>query len=342
MLVMMSRVPLVAVLALLSACAVTRNPATAFTVGEVQEATLRHHVNTLCAFGPRPAGYEEATKKTLEYLETQLRRYGYAPQRESFGCYVRHYVREVDDEGTVTFAMTMKSSVQHNLIAERAGATKDVAVIEIGAHYDTVPWGPGADDNTSGVAALLEAARLLADKPTEKKIRFVFFAMEEEGLIGSREHVKNLVSSGQLPEGILSIDMIGYTSDEPGSQKTPTSIPFLFWPPDVGNFLLVAGDWSSGWLGELFEECIGAYVPELPYYSVNRLAGWFADSTRGDHHNYWQAGIPAIALVDGMDYRNPNYHLQGDTPESLDYTFLRRNCQALVATIFEWAGRTKE
>lgn len=326
-------------LSLLSGCAVTRDPQIAASVQQVEEVALRCHIDTLCALGPRPGGYAEPTEKTLLYLEAELRKHGYEPRRESFATYVRHYQRNVDEKGAVTFSMTMKSGLQHNLITEKSGTSQAQTVIEIGTHYDTVPWGPGADDNTTGVAALLEAARLLAGRETAKTVRFVFFAMEEEGLIGSREHVRQLVKDGQLPEGMLSIDSIGYTSNEPGSQKSPVSVPFLFWPPDVGNFLLVAGNWSSGWLGELFEECIDAYVPELPYYSVNRLAGWFGDATRGDHFNYWKAGIPSVALVDGMEYRNPHYHLNTDTPATLDYVFLRRNTQALVATIFEWAGK---
>ncbi|MCA8976996.1 MAG: M28 family peptidase, partial [Planctomycetes bacterium] len=113
--------------------------------------------------------------------------------------------------------------------------------------------------------------------------------------------------------------------------------PFVYWPPDVGDFVLVAGNWDSGWLGNLYEGCTATYVPDLPLYSLNRIAGWFSDSSRSDHWNYWQAGVPAVWLTDTGEYRNPGYHTSDDRPEVIDPVFLRRCTQAVLATMLEWA-----
>ena len=104
----------------------------------------------------------------------------------------------------------------------------------------------------------------------------------------------------------------------------------------LGDFVLVAGNWDSGWLGNLYEGCAATYVPDLPLYSLNRIAGWFSDSSRSDHWNYWQAGVPAVWLTDTGEYRNPGYHTPDDRPEVIDPVFLRRCTQAVLATMLEW------
>jgi hypothetical protein len=115
-------------------------------------------------------------------------------------------------------------------------------------------------------------------------------------------------------------------------------VPLLFDPPGEGDFLVDAGNFASGWLGNLYEACADAYVPAARYYSVNRLAGWYADALRSDHASYWRAGLHAILLTDTAEMRNPNYHRRTDLPATLDYEFLRANARALAATILHWAG----
>jgi len=327
-------------LASCTGCTLPVDPEIADRVAQVNETELMRHVEALCRIGPRPAGYDRQTEQTLAYLEGELRRWGYQPVREPFGAYVPQVQRRVAEDGEVTFVLgARKAAVRHNLVVVHRGTYEPERVLEVGAHYDSVFSSPGANDNASGVAAVLEIARLLASRYTARTVRLVFFAMEENGLIGSREHVRNLVKQGNLPVGILALDGIGYATDEADSQGTPIRIPLLFSPPTTGNFTLVAGNFSSGWLGARFESCIEAYVPDLPYYSLNRLAGWFKDADRGDHYSYWKAGIPAVAIVDGMEYRNPNYHRPSDRPATLNRTFLHQNTQAVLATVLQWAGR---
>ncbi|MBL8748596.1 MAG: M20/M25/M40 family metallo-hydrolase [Planctomycetes bacterium] len=327
-------------LLLAAACSIAPDPGVAALVAAVEQERLEQHVRALCA-SPRPAGDAAATAATLAYIENHLAECGYTTTREPFTAVAMSWHRQQTATGSTTFVATGASGVRHNLIAEKGAGGEGEAVIELGAHFDTVAFGPGADDNASGVAALLEIARLVANVPTDKTIRFVFFAMEEEQLVGSREHVERMLRENRLPEGILSLDMVGYASSEPDSQESPIRIPLLLGPPYVGDFVLVAGNFGSGWLGNLFEGCVDAYVPELAYYSLNRMATWSSDAERVDAWNYWKNGVPAISLGDTAEFRNPHYHQPSDTPATLDYTFLRRNTQAVLATVLHWARTTR-
>ncbi|HEX6813650.1 MAG TPA: M20/M25/M40 family metallo-hydrolase [Planctomycetota bacterium] len=326
---------------LVAACGITPHADVQALVAAVSEAKLIAHVEALCAIGPRPEYDRRATAATLDLLETELRSYGYEPRREPFDALMQEWKEATAEDGTRIRVLTARQGVKHhNLIAEKRGQGPQAATVcELGAHFDSVPYGPGADDNGSGVAAVLEVARLCATVPTDKTIRFVFYAMEEEGLVGSKAHVEELVRQERESEAALVLDMVGFASSAPDSQQSPVRIPLLAPVPYVGDFILDAGNFSSGWLGNLFEACIDAYVPELPYFSVNRLAGWFADSARSDHASYWAAGIDAILLSDTAEMRNPHYHQASDLPATLDAVFLRRNTQAVLATMLHWAGR---
>jgi hypothetical protein len=227
-----------------------------------------------------------------------------------------------------------------NLYAERRGARSPDRIVELGAHYDTVPYSPGADDNGSGVATLLETARIVAGAEPAKTIRFCFYGAEENGLLGSDHHVDQIsADTARTVEGLLNLDGVGLARHEPGSQQFPDDIPWFLDPPDTGDFITVVGNWSSGWIGNLFEACADTYVPELPYYSANRIGAWMEDSERSDHANYWEAGYDAVFLSDTTEFRAGYYHLPSDTPDTLDLEFLTRVTQATLATMLVWADR---
>jgi hypothetical protein len=321
-------------------CATGPHPAITAAVAAVDSERVFAHVEALCHIGPRPECNREATEATLQYLEARLAEAGYAPRREPFEALMLDWVRLPHDGSKQRWQRMAKRGVtHHNLIAEKAGSGPAAAtVIELGAHYDSMPWAPGADDNASGVAVVLETARLLATRPTDKTVRFVFYAMEEEGLVGSAAHVKQLIERQDLPEAALVLDMVGFASDAEDSQDSPVRIPLVAWVPYTANFILDAGDFSSGWLGNLFEDSAATYVPELPVFSVNRLAGLFEDAARSDHASYWAAGLDAILLSDTAEMRNRHYHTPTDQPATLDRTFLKRNAAAVLATMLAWAG----
>jgi len=135
----------------------------------------------------------------------------------------------------------------------------------------------------------------------------------------------------------VSLEMIGYTSAEEGSQKTPVRVPLLLEPPTVGNFIAVVGNLRSGWIGNVFERAADVYVPDLPYYSLNRIGGFFGDAARSDHQAYWERGLHGLMLSDTANFRNPHYHSANDTIDTLDFAFMRRVSQAALAMALEWA-----
>jgi hypothetical protein len=138
--------------------------------------------------------------------------------------------------------------------------------------------------------------------------------------------------------GAIVLDMVGFALREPDTQRMPLRIPLLFDPPTTADFVFVAGNYHSGGIGNLFEDAADRYVPELAYYSVNRIAGWVSDGHRSDHAAYWRAGLRAIQLGDSADQRSAHYHGISDTPETLDYRFLADVTRALAAAVETWAN----
>lgn len=274
------------------------------------------------AIGPRPWSDPAAGAETVRWLETQLAAAGYTARRESFSA---------------------NDIPQHNVIAERIGMVEPDVFIELVAHHDTVPGTPGADDNASGVAALLEVARVLADAPPpERSVRFVFVAMEERGLTGSRVHVEKL--TGRIAAGeeqldvALVVDMLGFRSFEPDSQDAPIRIPLVASMPHTADFILLAGNFDSTSRAADLEDDFERYVPEVRVWAVKRIAGFFADSARSDHKNYWDADLRAIWLTDTANFRSPHYHRASDTLDTLDLDFTAGIARAIAAWTLERSG----
>ncbi len=286
-------------------------------ISRVTKTDCQSQLKELVELGPRFSGDADQTETTLSYLENRLKTMGYTTYRESAGQWLG-----VD---------------QYNLMAEIRGSVSPEIVIELGAHYDTVKNCVGADDNGTGVVGVLEAARVLKNAVPAKTVRFCFFAAEEIGLIGSRAHVDRITENKQSSvEGLINLEMIGYSTHQPNSQNAPIRIPILVSLPREGNFILVAGNFSSGDLGNRFESNIRRFVPNLEFYSANRIAGLFRDAARSDHSNYWDADIKSIMLTDTANLRNPNYHQPTDTYDTINFDFMSKVIQATVATMLEW------
>ena len=263
---------------------------------------LRAHVEALTAAGPR-AEDERGVPGSLRYLTDELAAGGLTVRVERYGG----ELHEV------------------NLIAEIQGGTSDDA-IELCAHWDTVPGSPGADDNASGVAGVLEAARVLrdADLPA-RTIRFCLFGGEEAGFDGSYAHMAHI---SPRTEAII-LEMIGFTAPW---QRFPSELSALLEPPERGDFIAVVADEASSGLLTRFTNHL--LLPALPL-----VLPPFAREValRSDHVPYWESGRRALLVSDTADYRNPNYHEATDTAETLDYGFAAGVVTAAVKTVAELA-----
>ena len=216
----------------------------------------------------------------------------------------------------------------YNVAAEWPGMSLAHEVILVASHLDA--YYAGADDNASAVAAMLEMARAVQNHSFARTIRFVAFDLEEFGSVGSTRYVQ----AGYAADVVAAIvmDMVGYASSEPGSQKAPLGVKL----PDVGDFLLVIGNENSAdktqqvvALGNTFDlaKLVGLVAPgDAAYFHSSMFM-------RSDHGLMWHQGIPAIFLTDTANFRNPHYHLPSDRPETLDPLFLARNTRALAAAV---------
>ena len=223
-----------------------------------------------------------------------------------------------------------------NLIAEKEGIYPARPVLIIGAHYDTVPDTPGADDNASGVAGLLELARLLKDQPLKRTVRFVSFPHEEPpyfstDLMGSRQYAKTLKKSGEKVLGMICLEMLGFAGEK-YAQHYPA--PLMRWwgrYPEYGNYVGLVGNLRS--LG--FMSRVRKAMREAAKIGVESLTapGFISPMYLSDHSSFWKEGYPALMVTDTAFLRNPHYHSPSDGPETLNYEFLARVVDALFTTI---------
>ncbi len=205
----------------------------------------------------------------------------------------------------------------------------------IGAHYDAVPGTPGADDNASAVAVLLTAARAIG---SHKDICYVAFNGEECGFVGSKALVKSLGSS--RPEQVHILEMVGFTSKAPSSQKNPVH---MVQCPDVADFLGLVGTHQSGNILDHVLDCAGyskipVYGLYLPECSLGQIRLIAPHVFRSDHDPFWRKNIPAIMWTDTAEFRNPNYHQPTDTPDTLDYGFMAEVARLLIHSVQSWLG----
>lgn len=211
-----------------------------------------------------------------------------------------------------------------NLIVELPGTHHPSQVLIIGAHYDTVPSTPGADDNASAVAVLLEIARLLAKDKFQYTVRFVFFPCEEPphfhlGEMGSQIHARRCRTLDERIMGMLCLEMLGYYTTAPASQSLPSAIPpWLSWLfPKRGDFLAAVANLRSWPLLLKFRWGFKRAI-KFPLFSI-ALPEAVREIRLSDHSNFWDQGYPALMLTDTSFLRNPHYHQATDTPETLDY-----------------------
>ncbi len=221
-----------------------------------------------------------------------------------------------------------------NLIAEKKGTTHPDEIVFVGAHYDA--WHSGADDNSTGVAAVLEIARVLQGREFSRTIRFIGFDLEEIGLVGSTRYATSAASSENIV-GAIVFDCIGFRSFEPNSQNSLPGFP----APSVGNFIAVIGNANSTKLSDdawLVQERLGV-VDVVGIDSAGSSDSPAAGNLmRSDHAPFWIQGKPALFITDTANFRNPHYHEPTDVVSTLDPAFLKSVTQLSAALIAYWAG----
>lgn len=217
-----------------------------------------------------------------------------------------------------------------NLIARPPNAPPGPRLV-IGAHVDTVPDSPGADDNASGVAALLELSHLVMSSSWKMPIEFVVFTLEELGLVGSTHYAAQLRRARTSLAGMLSLEMLGFT-ETAGLQHYPPWLRHQF--PATGTYLGVGANRRSQTLLTRVAQALRT-IEGLPVETlVVPGKGWVLPQIRlSDHAPFWDRGYPALLITDTAFFRNPHYHQSSDTVATLDLAFLERVTQGLLAAI---------
>ncbi len=214
----------------------------------------------------------------------------------------------------------------------------------LAAHFDTVPDSPGADDNASGLAVLLEVARRLREIPHDRPVRFIAFNLEEQdlpagrqGLLGSLAYAAHLRATGQTVLGAIVLECIGYARSEEGTQQTPPGVPIAV--PSRGNFLGLVGNAASAALTAAVEQAAKRHVPVVSLV-VPGNGELVPDTRRSDHTAFWEQGYPAVMLTDTANFRNPHYHQPSDTIDTLNLDFMASVTEAVTAIAVTLAGQS--
>lgn len=235
-----------------------------------------------------------------------------------------------------------------NVIGKRVGTSKPSEQIVVSAHYDHIPGCAGADDNATGVAGLLEAARILGPKSFERTLVVACWDEEEDGLIGSQAYAMEAKSRGDDVVEMFSLEMLGYTKDEPNAQQVPAGFEILF-PAEYkqvqdnefrADFLaLVALDTSKSTLDTFAAQGtrVGLPVVRLPLTIAQATNPLLGDLQRSDHAAFWQEGYPGIMVTDTSNFRYQNYHcaLGPDDVSQLDFAFMTKVTRAQIGTTAE-------
>ena len=232
-----------------------------------------------------------------------------------------------------SFGYTPHLQGTYDNIVVTTGSAQEGPFLLLGAHYDSVPGCPGADDNASAVAVCLECARLLQANRIGSTM-IVLFNREEDGLLGSQEFVAHLASLSEWTiEEAHIFEMVGFCNRVGGSQRMPPGLPGVI-APDVGDFLGLLANRHSNAVAENLLTLAATYVPQFPVLALKIYLGIerkFGHLLRSDHAPFWEAGITSLMWTDTSEFRNPHYHRASDTPDTLDFDFLSKVTQLALA-----------
>ena len=251
-----------------------------------------------------------------------------------------HAPRNTDLDGAARYIAAQFPTAREHQFQSRGRTVRNIesgaGTIVVGAHYDSVPESPGADDNASGVAVLLELARM------QLPARFVAFANEEMPYfltdeMGSQAYAARARREGERISAMLSLEMLGFYRDAPGSQRYPPPLGLFY--PDRGDFIAFVGDLGARSLVRRSVELFRAYA-QFPSEGV-AAPGFIPGVSWSDHWSFRQHGYPALMVTDTAFYRYAHYHLPSDTPEKLDYLRMARVTLGLAALIKELAHENR-
>jgi len=265
----------------------------------VDSERLRIHVETLSKkFIPRDYRNLRNLNLCADYIAGEFRKAGAEVSEQTY---------------------EVKGKTYRNIIGEFGPAS--ASRIVIGAHYDACGDTPGADDNASGTAGLIELAHLLGQETWGKRIELVAYTLEEPpffrtGNMGSARHAQRHRGNGVEIDGMISLEMIGYFSDEKGSQKFPSLLLKMFYP-DTGNFIAVIGSYGDRRLVKQLKDSMRG-ATDLPVHAMCAPKS-FPGLDFSDHLNYWNNDYSAAMITDTAFMRNGRYHSAHDTSETLDY-----------------------
>jgi Zn-dependent M28 family amino/carboxypeptidase len=283
---------------------------------DVDAAALQRHVHALAiTYHPRSVENFARLEAAGDYVLAEMRAAGAAAE-----------VQNVDVNGTI----------YRNIIARFGPAEGPLLVI--GAHYDACGQTPGADDNASGVAALLELTRLLARAPPPQPVELVAFTLEEPpyfrtDFMGSFWHARELDRQKREVRLMVSLEMIGFYRDEPKSQNYPVAGLGVMYP-DQGNFIALVGAFND--VSNIRRvKALFKGASDLPVESINAPSS-VPGVDFSDHASYWRFDMPAIMVTDTAFLRNPHYHESSDTPDTLDYTRMAEVVRAMHAVAMQF------
>ena len=277
----------------------------------VDPAKLEAHVKTLSVdFHPRSFDHPGNLLRTAEYIAGQFKEAG----------------------AQVSIQEVVVDEARYKNVVARFGPGRGRLLV-IGAHYDSYGATPGADDNASGIAGLLELAHLLGQSGPSRPVELVAYTLEEpphfrSHHMGSVWHARALKAEGRDVGLMLSLEMIGYFDDRPGSQAYPLAAMKLAYP-DRGNFIALVGQFGDFGISRSVKAAM-AGASQLPVYSLN-APSMVQGVDFSDHRSYWAQGYPALMVTDTAFMRNRNYHRAGDTFDKLDYKRMAMVVQAVYA-----------
>jgi aminopeptidase YwaD len=291
-------------------------------LSQVDESRLQRTVSEL--EGPRhPKVTPDALRRAESLVADELSTAGLVVERQPF---------------------EFRGTTYNNVVGRLTGSEPNLPTLLVGAHFDTVSATPGADDNGSGVAVLLEVARHAAGLEPRRPLEFVGFNLEEPQdivgtyRVGSSRFAKEARRRKRRYAGALVLEMVGYSDRRSGSQKVP---PLVFKRvPDAGTFLTAVGDGRSRRLLRDFQRSSARHVPGLTLVTYRTiLRGFVLPLTRlSDNASFWDRGYPALMITDTAFLRNPHYHMATDTADTLDYQFMGQVARAVLAAVVDVGG----